>query len=66
MTNTAASSAGSFRLSRLVIPVYLPTMLFAVGQGLIIPVIPLYSRTPDHVLGRRRNGFVRPFHRSQP
>ena len=42
---------GGFGLRRLIIPVYLPTMLFAVGQGLIIPVIPLYAKELGATLG---------------
>ncbi|WP_322794992.1 MFS transporter [Tepidiforma sp.] len=32
-----------FRIRSLAIPVYLPTLLFAVGQGAVIPVLPLYA-----------------------
>ena len=47
MSNAAPPSATDlpqtgFRLGQLAVPVYLPTLLFAVGQGLVIPVIPLY------------------------
>jgi MFS family permease len=38
-------------LSRLVVPVYLPTILFAMGQGLIIPVVPLYVQELGASLG---------------
>ena len=33
-----------FRLRSLTASVYLPTFLFAVGQGAVIPVIPLYAK----------------------
>lgn len=33
-----------FRLRSLVLPVYLPTFLFAVGQGAVIPIIPLLAK----------------------
>ena len=33
-----------FRLSSLTLSVYLPTILFSIGQGAVIPVIPLFAR----------------------
>jgi MFS family permease len=33
-----------FRLSSLVFSVYLPTILFSIGQGAVIPIIPLFAR----------------------
>jgi MFS family permease len=33
-----------FRLRSLTVSVYLPTLLFAIGQGAVIPVIPLLAR----------------------
>lgn len=35
--------APPFRIRSLTLPVYLPTFLFAVGQGAIIPVVPLFA-----------------------
>ena len=35
--------SGPFRLRSLVVPVYLPTFLFAIGQGAVIPIIPLFA-----------------------
>ena len=39
-----ASGEQPFRLRSLVFSVYLPTLLFAIGQGAILPVIPLFAR----------------------
>lgn len=36
-------SPPSFRIRSLVVSVYLPTFLFAIGQGAVIPVMPLYA-----------------------
>ncbi len=36
--------APSFRLRSLALSVYLPTFLFAVGQGAVLPAIPLFAR----------------------
>jgi MFS family permease len=33
-----------FKLSSLTLTVYLPTILFSIGQGAVIPVIPLFAR----------------------
>ncbi len=37
------SSAEPFRVRSLALPVYLPTFLFAVGQGAAIPILPLLA-----------------------
>lgn len=39
-----SSGAPRFRLRSLALPVYLPTFLFAVGQGAVLPAIPLFAR----------------------
>ncbi len=39
-----AQAEGTFRIRSLGLSVYLPTVLFAVGQGAAIPVIPLFAR----------------------
>lgn len=41
------NSAGSFRWGSLAFPVLLPTLAFAIGEGAIIPVIPIVA----HALG---------------
>ena len=33
-----------FKLSSLTFTVYIPTILFSIGQGAVIPVIPLFAR----------------------
>ncbi len=43
MTEPPASRQEPFRLSSLVFSVYLPTILFSIGQGAVIPVIPLFA-----------------------
>lgn len=35
------TTAGSFRLGSVALPVYLPSLLFAIGEGAIIPIIPV-------------------------
>ncbi|RIX30986.1 MFS transporter [Amnibacterium setariae] len=35
------SSAAPFRLGSVALPVYLPSLLFAIGEGAVIPVIPV-------------------------
>ncbi|MEX0667160.1 MAG: MFS transporter, partial [Acidimicrobiia bacterium] len=35
--------AEEFRIRSLALPVYLPTFLFAVGQGAAIPILPLIA-----------------------
>src|SRR5690606_20660476 len=37
------NSAGSFRWGSLALPVLLPTLAFAIGEGAIIPVIPIVA-----------------------
>lgn len=40
-----------FDLRALAISIYLPTFLFAVGQGLVVPVLPLYAKDLGAGLG---------------
>lgn len=40
----ATPPAGTFRIRSLVWRVYVPTFLFAVGQGAVLPVIPLFAK----------------------
>lgn len=35
------TTAGPFRLGSVALPVYLPSLLFAIGEGAIIPIIPV-------------------------
>jgi len=44
MSKGLAQGEQRFRLSSLTLSVYLPTILFAIGQGAVIPVIPLFAR----------------------
>jgi MFS family permease len=44
MTNPQEQGQEPFRLSSLTASVYLPTILFSIGQGAVIPVIPLFAR----------------------
>jgi MFS family permease len=44
MTEPPAGRQEPFRLSSLVFSVYVPTILFSIGQGAVIPVIPLFAR----------------------
>ncbi|RPI08906.1 MAG: MFS transporter [Zetaproteobacteria bacterium] len=44
MTSTDPSVQRPFTLRSLVLSVYLPTFVFAVGQGAVLPVIPLFAR----------------------
>src|SRR5262245_56367061 len=37
-------ASGRFRIRSLTMSVYLPTFLFAVGQGAVIPIVPLFAR----------------------
>lgn len=41
---SASGEQGSFKLSSLTFSVYLPTILFSIGQGAVIPIIPLFAR----------------------
>ncbi len=38
-----SAGPGEFRFRSLIIPVYLPTLLFAIGQGAVIPILPLFA-----------------------
>lgn len=40
----ADSRGQPFRIRSLTLSVYLPTLLFAVGQGAVIPIVPLFAR----------------------
>jgi MFS family permease len=40
-----------FRLRSLLLSIYIPTLLFSVGQGLVIPVIPLFAKDLGAGLG---------------
>jgi MFS family permease len=44
MATPGAEGREPFRLSSLIFSVYLPTILFSIGQGAVIPVIPLFAR----------------------
>jgi MFS family permease len=44
MTPAAALSQQPFNLRSLTFSVYLPTLLFAIGQGAVLPVIPLFAK----------------------
>ena len=37
--------AGGFPYRRLILPVYVPSLLLAISQGALIPVLPLYARS---------------------
>ena len=39
-----AETKQPFRLRDLTFSVYVPTMLFSIGQGAVIPIIPLFAR----------------------
>lgn len=39
----SGSPSAPFRIRSLAIPVYLPTFLFAIGQGAVIPILPLFA-----------------------
>jgi MFS family permease len=41
---SASAESSEFRLSSLTLSTYIPTILFAIGQGAVIPVIPLFAR----------------------
>jgi len=38
------AEAASFQLRRLAFSVYIPTLLYAIGQGIAIPVVPLFAK----------------------
>jgi MFS family permease len=44
MANPEAQDKEPFRLRSLVFSVYLPTIFFSIGQGAVIPAIPLFAR----------------------
>lgn len=39
-----AASSGGFSLRRLAVPIYGPSLLFGLGEGAILPIIPLVAR----------------------
>src|SRR5947199_2747988 len=39
-----AAASKEFRLRELTFSVYVPTILFSIGQGAVIPVIPLFAK----------------------
>ncbi len=41
--STAVASGQPFRLRDLTLSVYLPTIIFSIGQGAVIPIIPLFA-----------------------
>ena len=43
MTSTASRGPESFTLSSLTLSVYVPTFLFSIGQGAVLPIIPLFA-----------------------
>lgn len=43
MTDPARQEQPPFRLSSLTLSVYVPTLLFSIGQGAVLPVIPLFA-----------------------
>ena len=44
MTETAPRAQQPFTLSSLILSVYLPTFLFSIGEGAVLPIIPLFAR----------------------
>jgi MFS family permease len=44
MTNAAPREQQTFKLSSLTLSVYLPTLLFSIGEGAVLPIIPLFAR----------------------
>lgn len=44
MTQTALRAQQPFTLSSLTVSVYLPTFLFSIGEGAVLPIIPLFAR----------------------
>ncbi len=44
MTKTARREQQTFKLSSLTLSVYLPTLLFSIGEGAVLPIIPLFAR----------------------
>jgi len=43
MTDTLPTNEQPFKLGSILFSVYLPTFLFSVGQGAVMPIIPLYA-----------------------
>jgi MFS family permease len=44
MTDPAPRAQQPFKPSSLIVSVYLPTFLFSVGEGAVLPIIPLFAR----------------------
>lgn len=44
MKNTTPRAPQTFTLSSLILSVYLPTLLFSIGEGAVLPIIPLFAR----------------------
>lgn len=44
MTNAVRRDPQTFTLSSLTFSVYLPTLLFSIGEGAVLPIIPLFAR----------------------
>jgi len=44
MINAARREQQTFTLSSLTFSVYLPTLLFSIGEGAVLPIIPLFAR----------------------
>ncbi len=44
MTSAARREQQTFTLSSLTFSVYLPTLLFSIGEGAVLPIIPLFAR----------------------
>src|SRR5512134_3491960 len=44
MTNAALRAPQPFALRSLILSVYLPTFFFSVGEGAVLPIIPLFAR----------------------
>jgi MFS family permease len=44
MSNAARREQQTFTLRSLIFSVYLPTLLFSIGEGAVLPIIPLFAR----------------------
>jgi MFS family permease len=44
MESEAVAEAEPFRIVSLIPGVYLPTLLFSIGQGAVLPIVPLFAR----------------------
>ena len=44
MTNPAPPAQQPFKLNSLIVSVYLPTFLFSIGEGVVLPILPLFAR----------------------